>query len=1247
MGSSSSKGSRSSSAATRTVQKPTLRKQQKPRVGTLKADGTPVPIPPLTNKAEVLQGLNFDLLDEIALQAPLDILLGTFWDVVEYLVITPEGDVLDDLSKARMFFRWITSFDVYTIDTEIIPPEESPLEYFMKIQYDLGDHAHMFYSLCKMADVPCVVINGMSKGGGYEIGEAVDRDKMQGKWNAVLVSGEWRLIDTFWAKVAAPRHSSDVIFVDSKGKITRETEDKNLDFSVNEFFFLCDPEHMIYTHFPDEQEWQLMHQPVDVGEFERNAYVREQYHKLGLSIPQDLGQRNCAIKTEDNAIKIALGIPEEIAHSVKFKYALLQTRKQVETEKEVDMVFERFVRMEHRTNTLTLKLRFPITGRFLFDVYAADSWSSSRYELVCTYIINVSKKTKNHKPFPDCPVLGWGPNPFSDIAGPVPVEPEETSIRTSDGICQICVSRRGILDINHALKNVLMDEAVLTKHAIGKFEEDKYIVDLKLPEEGEYALKIFASTQRTLPIPTTDLLTFLVKYENTSGKKPKNIPFPIIASAHVGKKDAYSTLGIQALTYHSVSVDVLEGEGSFVFKADEKVQLLCELAGATKEGQSRLSVQTKQEGNRWIFVVNTPIAGEYSLNVFAIEKSDPLTLHEVQTYIVQSKGRPIKAVKFTDDFGPDDIVIETIKTSEDKIVISVPNPVDGEILYANIRRRDAVKNEDENRATVRIQKESLEICLKSDGEYLLEIYEKEQENTVTTIARFTISKSQSFKTYTSDIDALVKMLKPQEKSRKFKNALEQKRQRRALAKKKKQDELHQKEKEERQQKEEEAKKKLQLQKEKHSKKHKNKNLPDEEEETGANEEVRSISPDTLATALEIAKAAEHEEREKRRQSTASRKSRRDSSGGTDMATGNISSERLAAAVALITTTQMNAHANDKDKDTHTDVRSGKDTNDKTTHESREGKQNLDRHTLNAALSIIVVVESKSNHGKDGQTPTIDTEAITAAREIIALADEEGMTQDDKKNPNVSAINTNGLTDPKTTATATEIVMAAKTNIIDRMKHQEKFHTDSPNKKTNVSQETISAASSIVAVAKQNAKMRHRDGETDGTASESNESLKKYGSSDSLSSEVIAAALSIVSSVPSNMKAAEKGVEAQTKNMKLQLTSRDITSEENIDPETLPAAVALVIASKQHDEAVKRKKMNSSKKKEKPQNTLTPRKSTKAATQSNAHSQDSIENLNYPSDVSNLSAQRVNQKTLTDGTCNIEKFQRFHKQTPDI
>ena len=81
-------------------------------------------------------------------QAPLDLLTKTMWDVVEYLVIAPNGKQIDNILKIRAIFRWMTLYDVYNIDSEIIPPTDSPLEHMLKIQCNMMSHAQMVYTLC-------------------------------------------------------------------------------------------------------------------------------------------------------------------------------------------------------------------------------------------------------------------------------------------------------------------------------------------------------------------------------------------------------------------------------------------------------------------------------------------------------------------------------------------------------------------------------------------------------------------------------------------------------------------------------------------------------------------------------------------------------------------------------------------------------------------------------------------------------------------------------------------------------------------------------------------------------------------------------------------------------------------------------------------------------------------------------------------------------------------------------------------
>ena len=75
------------------------------------------------------------------------------------------------------------------------------------------------------------------------------------------------------------------------------------DFSVNEFYFLTEPIQLIWTHLPDKPEWQLSESPINMNDFKRMAYVREQYHKLGLIL--DEIHKGCVIKTSGQNVNIS------------------------------------------------------------------------------------------------------------------------------------------------------------------------------------------------------------------------------------------------------------------------------------------------------------------------------------------------------------------------------------------------------------------------------------------------------------------------------------------------------------------------------------------------------------------------------------------------------------------------------------------------------------------------------------------------------------------------------------------------------------------------------------------------------------------------------------------------------------------------------------------------------------------------------------------------------------------------------
>lgn len=101
-------------------------------------------------------------------------------------------------------------------------------------------------------------------------------------WNAVYFNGGWRLVDCTWAA----------------GKFSAAT--KEFQKAPNDYFFLVDPDQLIYTHFPyDEAEknyhkWQLLNQPIDLETFNSRPLLTSMFFDYSLKLNHDL---ECPIVT--------------------------------------------------------------------------------------------------------------------------------------------------------------------------------------------------------------------------------------------------------------------------------------------------------------------------------------------------------------------------------------------------------------------------------------------------------------------------------------------------------------------------------------------------------------------------------------------------------------------------------------------------------------------------------------------------------------------------------------------------------------------------------------------------------------------------------------------------------------------------------------------------------------------------------------------------------------------------------------
>ena len=169
----------------------------------------------------------------------------------------------DDREKARLIYRWITNriaYDVEGTSSKSISPSDLLQK---RIAYCEG-YADLFEKLGKQAGLEVVKVPGWCKGYGYVPGSKLEDKNFTHVWNAVKLEGKWQLVDCTWGAGTI-----------SDQKFTREYRD---------YFFLPAPEQLIYTHFPEDSQWQLLTPPIAKDEFLQWPKVDMPLFRMGWKV---------------------------------------------------------------------------------------------------------------------------------------------------------------------------------------------------------------------------------------------------------------------------------------------------------------------------------------------------------------------------------------------------------------------------------------------------------------------------------------------------------------------------------------------------------------------------------------------------------------------------------------------------------------------------------------------------------------------------------------------------------------------------------------------------------------------------------------------------------------------------------------------------------------------------------------------------------------------------------------------------
>ena len=505
-----------------------------------------------------------------------------------YLTSRWEGD----RNKVYAIFRWLSFNVAYDVDGFFGRTEKKTCDSASVLRHRTAvcaGYANLFDALGKAAGLQVHTINGYAKGYGFEPGQQI-KDTNHA-WNGVQVNGEWFICEPTWG---AGYLGADLMF------------HRSPDVSM----FLMDPEYAICSHYPSDEQWQLLEKPISKEEFEKLVVPSGRIHQMGVEI---LSHKE-SMYVIDHADHIEM---------MFYSPSLKMLRGDLKDFSGREYEGRRWTQiLPCGVNQVKLKAQFPAPGKYKLNLYVRDEVTHTKWHSGIEYIIQAKRGTeRNRGGFPQ---LG---GEFYE-AGFSLDHPSE-NIVSDDG--KACISLQNFnIQISHIVGQLdLVGEGKRLKKDFGGFSfcysektESGFRVMVHCPLAGEYTLKVFAKYYGE---GKSD--TFVCTYYITalSGVDPV-LGFPRLS-------DSFVSWGLE-LKQPQHNIYAPDGRVSVKLKTPENVSVVGYLMKDKQHLDNSLCFSNTAECVGTI-LAHAPEAGVFQLNVFG-KKPESKDSEYLATFMIKS-----------------------------------------------------------------------------------------------------------------------------------------------------------------------------------------------------------------------------------------------------------------------------------------------------------------------------------------------------------------------------------------------------------------------------------------------------------------------------------------------------------------------------------------------------------------------------------------------------------------------------------
>ena len=297
----------------------------------------------------------------------------------------------------------------------------------------------------------------------------------------------WQLVDSHWA---------------TRYLQSERNTPENLVYEYDDFYFLTEPDQLIYSHNPEDPSWQLVAPVVSRLVFEEFPLVKSFFFTVGMHF---LKQNQGVVYTKNGLLGLALGYVNPTAFTFKLTYG----DKAQESVQGVHL--KRYVIQETTDNSVCFYFRAPREGNYYLTVFAQIVGTQIKVENIfkaaIEYKIVCDSAAGDIRPYPQCSDSNWGPGAPVHQYGLIPSH-KEALLQAPGGRAEVSFKKTRDVRLYARLTKDGMYEDQLEQCITVREQDDQIYVSVNLPARGEYGLEVYANE----PAREGDTFTHICQY---------------------------------------------------------------------------------------------------------------------------------------------------------------------------------------------------------------------------------------------------------------------------------------------------------------------------------------------------------------------------------------------------------------------------------------------------------------------------------------------------------------------------------------------------------------------------------------------------------------------------------------------------------------------------------------------------------------------------------------------------------------